>query len=99
MILDKDALVAHLSSSVEESEKTIASQRESIATAEREIAALRMRMEKYPSLFLKRRAYWRADPEAKDKNTAYCPECWNNNHLLSVIEKGVCEKHSPPLQF
>lgn len=108
LILDKDSIITHLNAKIEEAEIIAAEQKATLAGMDNDLAVLRKRMGKYPSLFLKRRVYWPADPDAIEKGTAYCPECWNNNHILSPLDRskatspstvGICEKHSPPLQF
>lgn len=91
LIFDRDAVIEHLN--------------EKVAALQEETATAKKRLAKYPSLFMKRRVYWPADPDAPDKATAYCPECWNNHHVLSPLTKGgngsagTCEKHSPPLRY
>lgn len=110
MLLDKDVVVEQLHAKLEDALKSDGDNKAKLAEMENQIAILKRRMAKYPSLFLKRRVYWHADPEVdgRDKDVAFCPLCWNDNHLLSPIDRnsktysnqiGACSKHAPPAQF
>jgi hypothetical protein len=105
LILDKDSVIEHLHSRINEMAEVESGHLKVISSLQDEVSELKVRMTKYPSLFIKKRVYWLADPEANGRSTAYCPDCWNDRHILSPLEKapgatiGVCEKHSPPLRF
>lgn len=105
LLFDRDTVIEHLHAQIEMLTKSKAELEGSLKSSKEEYDALKRRMAKYPSLFIKRRVYWHADPDASDKTIPYCPECWNDRHILNPLKResgttlGVCEKHSPPLRF